>query len=87
MINMLFTTFAANVASFYLIKEDTPTFEAFPLNFETFLYDCFFLIATNPLFSTFLVVFDHRHLRGLIKKYRIGHYSLAASQGEANRSY
>jgi hypothetical protein len=33
MINMLFTTFAANVASFYLIKEDTPTFDAFPLNF------------------------------------------------------
>lgn len=25
-INMLFTTFVANVASFYLIREDRPTF-------------------------------------------------------------
>ena len=33
MINMLFTTFVANVASFFLLKEDTPTFAAFPLNF------------------------------------------------------
>ena len=67
MINMLFTTFAANVASFYLIKEDHPTFEAFPLNFETFLYDCFFLIATNPIFSTFLVIFLEAYNYSLAK--------------------
>ena len=87
MINMLFTTFAANVASFYLVKEDKPTFKAFPLNFNAFLYDCFFLIATNPIFSVLLVIFDHRHIRNLIKKYRIGRNSLAVSQGQANKSY
>ena len=81
MINMLFTTFAANVASFYLVKQDKPTFQAFPLNFNAFLYDCFFLIATNPVFSTLLVVFDHRHIRNLIKKYRINQHHLAVSQG------
>jgi len=77
---MLFTTFVANVASFYLIHEDKPTFEVFPLNFESFLYDVFFLIVTNPLFSIVLVVIDHRYFRGLFKRYRISKNWLAVSQ-------
>lgn len=86
-INMLFTTFVANVASFYLIREDTPTFAIFPLNFETFLFDIFFLIVTNPIITLFMTFFDHRHIRGLIKKYRISKGWLAVSQAEANISY
>ena len=77
---MLFTTFIANVASFYLIKEDTPTFQAFPLNFESFLFDVFFIIATNPLIYVIINFFDHRHIRALIKKYRISNNYLAVSQ-------
>jgi hypothetical protein len=79
-INMLFTTFVANVASFYLIREDQPTFDVFPLNFESFLFDVFFLIVTNPAISLTMTFLDHRHLRGLLKKYRISRGWLAVSQ-------
>jgi hypothetical protein len=84
---MLLTTFVANVASFYLIREDEPTFAEFPLNFESFLFDVFFLIATNPIITLFMTFFDHRHIRGLIKRYRISKGWLAVSQAEANVSY
>ena len=87
MINMLFTTFVANVVFFYLVKEEAATFQTFPLNFEGFVFDCFFLISTNPCFTLFLVIFDHRHIRGIIKKYRISHHDIAVSQGQANRSF
>ena len=86
-INMLFTTFVANVASFYLIRQDTPTFAVFPLNFESFLFDVFFLIVTNPLITLTMTYFDHRHIRALIKKYRIEKGWLAVSQAEANVSF
>ena len=77
---MLFTTFVANVASFYLIREDKPTFDVFPLNFESFLFDVFFLIVTNPIITLLMMLFDHRHLRGMVKKYRISKGGLAVSQ-------
>jgi hypothetical protein len=86
-INMLFTTFMANYASFYLIRQDKPTFAVFPLNFESFLFDVFFLIVTNPLITLCMTYFDHRHIRMLIKKYRIEKGWLAVSQAEANVSF
>lgn len=87
MINMFFTTLMANAVSFYLIKEDKPTFEGFPLNFESFVYDCFFLMATNPVFAIFLVIFDHRQLRSRIKQSLIKRGYSPVSQGEANQSF
>lgn len=86
-VNMLITTFVANVASFYLIKEDKPTFAVFPLNFESFLFDVFFLIVTNPVITVFMTLFDHRHIRSLIKKYRISNGWIGVSQAEANVSF
>jgi hypothetical protein len=81
MINMFFTTLMANAVSFYIITNDQPNYDGFPLNFESFVYDCFFLIATNPVFSILLDIFDHRQLRNVIKQWRIKKGSLPVSQG------
>lgn len=78
---MLFTTLIANAVTFYLIKEEETSTGSFPLNFSSFVFDCFFLIVTNPIFSVFLAIFDHRHIRSIIKAYRIRSGRLAVSQG------
>lgn len=86
LINMLITTFFSNVVSFYLIKQDSATFQIFPLNFEGFLFDVFFLIVTNPFVTFFLMIFDHRQGYKLYKRYRIER-GLAVTQAEANLDY
>lgn len=71
LINMLVTTFFSNLVNYYLINEKSQTFDRFPLNFEEYLFDIFFLLITNPFISIFLICFDHRQLYKLFKRFRI----------------
>ena len=71
LINMLITTFFSNLVTFYLINEKSRTFDKFPLNFEDYLFDVFFLLITNPFISVFLIFFDHRQGYKLYKRFRI----------------
>ena len=71
LINMLLTTFFSNLVNYYLINEKSQTFDRFPLNFEEYLFDVFFLLITNPFTSFFLITFDHRQIFKLYKRFSI----------------
>lgn len=86
LINMLITTFFSNLVTFYLINEKSRTFDKFPLNFEDYLFDVFFLLITNPFISVFLIFFDHRQGYKLYKRFRIER-GMAVTQAEANLDY
>lgn len=86
LINMLVTTFFSNLVTFYLINEKSRTFDKFPLNFEDYLFDVFFLLITNPFISIFLIFFDHRQGYKLYKRFRIER-GLPVTQAEANFDY
>lgn len=86
LINMLITTFFSNLVTFYLINEKSRTFDKFPLNFEDYLFDVFFLLITNPFVSVFLIFFDHRQGYKFYKRFRIER-GLPVTQAEANSDY
>ncbi len=86
MFNMLITTFFSNVASFYFIHADSSTFDIFPLNFESYLFDVFFLLITNPFVSYFLIVFDHRQGYKYYKRRQLEN-GKTLIQAEANLYY
>lgn len=87
MINMLITTFFSNLVNYYLINQKSRTFDRFPLNFEEYLFDIFFLLVTNPFVSFFLIFFDHRQGYKYYKRYQIENNEVAVTQAEANLDY
>ena len=87
LINMLVTTFFSNLVNYYLINEKTQTFDRFPLNFEEYLFDIFFLLVTNPFMSFFLITFDHRQIYKYFKRLRVEKFGEPMTQAEANSYY
>ena len=87
LINMLVTTFFSNLVNYYLINEKARTFDRFPLNFEEYLFDVFFLLITNPFISFFLIFVDHRQIYKYYKRLQIEKFDEPVTQAEANSYY